>query len=188
MPPSQDTIERQQAQDLIDYWFEEVGEAGWWKKDPALDEEIRARYGELRQHVIETKAEEWRKGPRRILAAIIMLDQFSRNLNRGSAEAFAQDPLARRLTRRAIEKGWDQKLEPRYRHFLYMPLMHSESMSDQDESVRLFDALSEDGRDKFAHLHRDQIETFGRFPGRNEALGRESTSAERQALENGAAF
>lgn len=187
MPPSQQTIERAQAQELIDYWFEEVGEEGWWKKDRALDEEIRARYGDLRQRVIDTRAEEWRKGPRRILAAILMLDQFSRNLHRGSAEAFSQDPLARRLTRRAIEKGWDEKLEPRYRNFLYMPLMHSEDLDDQEEAIRLYEGLDA-AMAKFARLHRDQIETFGRFPGRNEALGRESTSAERQALENGAAF
>ena len=187
MPPSQQTIERAQAQELIDYWFEEVGEEGWWKKDPALDAEIERRYGDLRRHVIETKAAEWRKGPRRILAAILMLDQFSRNLHRGSGEAFAQDPLARRLTRRAIEKGWDQKLEPRYRNFLYMPFMHSEDLGDQEEAIRLYEGLDA-GMAKFARLHRDQIEAFGRFPGRNEALGRESTSAERQALENGAAF
>ena len=187
MPPSKDILERAQAQELIDFWFEEVGEEGWWKKDPALDAQILERYGALRDHVIETRAEEWRKGPRRILAAILMLDQFSRNLHRGSAEAFAQDPLARRLTRRAIEKGWDQKLEPRYRNFLYMPLMHSEDLDDQEEAIRLYEGLDADMA-KFARLHRDQIETFGRFPGRNEALGRESTSAERQALENGAAF
>lgn len=187
MPPSQDITNRAQAQKLIDFWFEEAGEEKWWTKDADFDAEVERRYGELRQHIIETKASEWRKGPRRMLAAILMLDQFSRNLHRGTAEAYACDPLARRLTRRAIELGYDEKLEPRYRNFIYMPLMHSEDLDDQEQAVELYEALDPEMA-KFAKLHRDQIETFGRFPGRNEALGRESTPAERQALANGAGF
>ena len=187
MPPSEDITNRQQAQELIDFWFEDAGEAKWWRKDPEFDAEIARRYGDLRRHIIETKAAEWRKGPRRMLAAILMLDQFSRNLHRGSAEAFEQDPLARRLTRRAIELGYDQKLEERYRSFIYMPLMHSEDLDDQEEAVALYEKLDPEMA-KFARLHRDQIEAFGRFPGRNEALGRESTPAEQCALDNGAAF
>ena len=188
MTPSEDVINRQQqAQELIDFWFEEAGEEKWWAKDDAFDAEIERRYGDLRRHVIETQAADWRQGPRRILAAILMLDQFSRNLHRGSAEAFEQDPLARRLTRRAIELGYDQKLAPEYRSFVYMPLMHSEDLDDQDQSVELFDKLDPDMA-KFARLHRDQIAAFGRFPGRNEALGRKSTPAERMALADGAGF
>ncbi|WP_265562970.1 DUF924 family protein [Sphingomicrobium arenosum] len=183
-----DSETRQKAQDVIDYWYDDVGEARWWKKDAALDAEIKAKWAKLRREVIDSDAEVWRGGPRRILAAIIMLDQFSRNIHRGKAKAFEGDALARRLTRRAIAKGWDLRMTREQRYFLYMPLMHSEEMSDQEESIRLFDALSDEGRDKFAHLHHRQIEDFGRFPGRNKALGRESTPEERIALEGGAAF
>ncbi|WP_260484001.1 DUF924 family protein [Sphingomicrobium flavum] len=183
-----DTEIRQKAQDVVDFWFDEVGPQGWWKKNPDLDALCAQRWGELRQQVIDEEGKVWREGPRRILAAVIMLDQFSRNMFRGSPKAFEADALARRLTRRAIAKGWDVRMEKEHRQFLYMPLMHSEDLDDQDESVRLFDALSEGGRDKFAHLHRQQIVDFGRFPGRNAALGRESTPEELVALEGGAAF
>ncbi|MBB3763669.1 DUF924 family protein [Sphingomicrobium lutaoense] len=183
-----DTELRQKAQDVIDYWFDEVGPEGWFTKDPARDAEIKEKWGALRQRVIDEEGRVWREGPRRILAAVILLDQFSRNIHRGSAKAFEADGLARRLTRRAIAKGWDQRMSKEQRRFLYMPLMHSEDLDDQEESVRLFDAMSEEGRDKFAHLHYQQIADFGRFPGRNEALGRTSTAEERIALEGGAAF
>lgn len=185
---AEDREARATAQKVIDYWFDEVGPEGWWKKSDELDAEIERRWGALRQQVIDSDGKVWREGPRRILAAILLLDQFSRNIYRGKAEAFAADPLARRLTRRAMAKGWDERMHVEQRRFVYMPLMHSEEIADQDESVRLFDAMAEDGRDKFAHLHRQQIENFGRFPGRNAALGRESTPEERVALEGGAAF
>lgn len=183
-----DNETRQQAQDVIDYWFDEVGPSRWYKKDPELDAEIKAKWGPLRKEIIAEDAEVWRGGPRRILAAVIVLDQFSRNLYRGKAKAFEADKLARRLTRRAIAKEWDKRMSVEQRRFLYMPLMHSEDLDDQEESVALFDAMAEGGRDKFAHLHKQQIEDFGRFPGRNKALGRESTPEERIALEGGAAF
>lgn len=183
-----DSEHRQLAQDVIDYWFDEVGPARWFKKDPALDAEIKEKWSDARRDVIDLDGEVWRGGPRRILAAVILLDQFSRNIYRGRAKAFEADALARRLTRRAIAKEWDKRMTVEQRRFLYMPLMHSEDMDDQEESVRLFDALAEGGRDKFAHLHFQQIADFGRFPGRNKALKRESTPEELIALEGGAAF
>jgi uncharacterized protein (DUF924 family) len=183
-----DTEARRKAQEVVDYWFDHVGPDGWWKKDSERDAEIKARWSGLREEVIAADGKIWRDGPRRILAAIILLDQFSRNIHRGSAKAFEADALARRLTRRAIAKGWDLRMSKEQRHFVYMPLMHSEDLGDQDESVRLFDGLAEEGHDRFARLHRQQIVDFGRFPGRNAALGRESTREERVALEGGAAF
>lgn len=183
-----DSEMRQQAQDVIDFWFDDVGPSRWWKKDPELDAEVKKKWGALRREVIKSDGEVWRGGPRRILAAVIMLDQFSRNIHRGKAKAFEGDMLARRLTRRAIAKQWDLRMTPEQRRMLYMPLMHSEDIDDQEESVRLFDALSEEGRDKFAHLHKQQIEDFGRFPGRNKALKRESTPEEIAMLEGGGAF
>ena len=183
-----DSETRQQSQDVIDYWFDDVGPERWWKKDPELDAEIKDKWAALRREVIKSDGKVWRGGPRRILAAVILLDQFSRHIHRGRAKAFEGDALARRLTRRAIAKEWDKRMTVEQRRMLYMPLMHSEDLDDQDESVALFDALSEEGRDKFAHLHRQQIVDFGRFPGRNKALGRESTPEEMIALEGGAAF
>lgn len=185
---AEDSEIRAKAQEVIDYWFDEVGPSLWYKKNPDLDAQIKERWGDLRKQVIKAEGAIWREGPKRILAAVIMLDQFSRNLYRGKAKAFETDALARRLTRRAIAKGWDLRLPEDQRRMLYMPLMHSEDLDDQDESVRLFDALSEEGHSKFAHLHRQQIVDFGRFPGRNKALGRESTPEELIALEGGAAF
>ncbi|MCJ8189976.1 DUF924 family protein [Sphingomicrobium aestuariivivum] len=183
-----DSETRRIAQDVIDYWFDTVGEERWWKKDPALDAEVKEKWARLRRDILKGDADVWRDGPRRILAAVIVLDQFSRHIHRGSAKAFEADALARRLTRRAIAKGWDLRMTKEQRGMLYMPLMHSEDLSDQKESVRLFDGLSEEGPHRFARLHYRQIEDFGRFPGRNKALGRESTPEERVALEGGAAF
>ncbi|WP_343347212.1 DUF924 family protein [Sphingomicrobium sp. XHP0239] len=184
---SEDRI-HEQAADVLKFWFDEAGEERWWKKDEDFDAEIRERFGVLRNDVFSTQATGWRDDPQTLLAAVILLDQFSRNLFRGDAEAFAADPLACELTREAIAKGWPEKMDPDHRFFLFMPLMHSEDMADQKDSVRLFDAMADDGHDRFAHLHYDQIERFGRFPGRNEALGRTSTEEERGALADGAAF
>ncbi|MCM8556908.1 DUF924 family protein [Sphingomicrobium sediminis] len=185
---AEDSEIRALAQQVIDYWFDEVGEDRWWKKDAELDKKIKERWGDLRKSVIAAEGKVWREGPKRALAAIIMLDQFSRHINRGKAKAFEADRMARQLTRRAIAKGWDLRLPKDQRFFVYMPLMHSEELSDQEQSVALFDAMHEEGHDRFAHLHRQQIVDFGRFPGRNKALGRESTPEEVIMLEGGGAF
>ncbi|WP_265570648.1 DUF924 family protein [Sphingomicrobium nitratireducens] len=179
---------RREAQKIIDFWFDEVGKSRWFAKDPVLDADIAKRYGALRDDVIASNGEGWRDGPRRLLAAILMLDQFSRNIHRGTPEAYAADPLARRLTRRALEKGWEEHYERPYLQFLYMPLMHSEDLEDQERSVELFEQLGDPQLTRFAYLHRDQIRNFGRFPGRNAALGRESTPEEQLALDDGANF
>ena len=184
---SEDRI-HEQAAEVLDFWFEEAGKERWWKKDEEFDAEIRERFGVLRNDVLTTQATGWRDDSETLLAAVIILDQFSRNLFRVDAEAFAADELALDLTRKALANGWDEAMDRDNRQFLYMPLMHSEHMADQNESVRLFDAMADDGHDRHAHLHRDQIERFGRFPGRNEALGRTSDEAEREALASGAAF
>jgi uncharacterized protein (DUF924 family) len=126
----------------------------------------------------------WRTTPRGRLAVIIVLDQFSRNLHRDRPEAFAQDTLARRLTHEAVAAGADRALLPEQRAFLYMPLMHSESASDHKEATRLFgsDPALADNL-KFEKQHKAIIDRFGRYPHRNEILGRESTAEERAFLE-----
>ncbi len=169
---------------MLDFWFALTTEQQF-AKDPALDGRIRERFGALRDRVFATRAAGWSSDPRTLLAAVIVLDQFSRNLFRGCAEAFAADPLARYLTDLARERGWDEQMSHAERVFLYLPLMHAEDAEAQGESVRLFAALGIEENAAFARDHAAVIERFGRFPSRNGALGRASTSEEQVYLAEG---
>lgn len=133
--------------------------------------------------VFAGRADGWRDEPQTMLAAIILLDQFSRNIHRGNAQAFAADDLAADLTLEAIDRGYDRRLSKEQRVFLYMPLMHAEDGSLQRLCVEKFEALGIESNLKFARDHREVFERFGRFPGRNAALGRETTAEERAWLE-----
>ena len=175
------------AQAVIHFWCDELRPEQHWTKDPELDRIIAERFGKLRDEVLRTKAIAWRDTPETLAAAIILLDQFSRNMFRGSAKAFEADPLALELCNLALERGWVDKLPKPLPSFILMPLQHSENMEDQERSVAEFrdrDPLNY----KYALLHRDQIKRFGRFPGRNRALGRVNSAEEREALKAGAAF
>lgn len=176
------------AGDVLDFWFGEVGKDGWFAKDAALDRRIADRFGALRDEVLGSAAAGWRDDPAALTAAILLLDQFSRNLFRGDARAFAADPLALDLALEALERGWVDSAPAAWRQFMLMPLMHSEDPAMQDRSVAEFARLDNEQALDFAERHRDQIRRFGRFPGRNAALGRRSTEAEEQALAQGAAF
>ena len=173
---------------VLVFWFDEVGRERWFAKSDALDGRIRARFFALHADLLASKAKAWRDMPEHLLAAIIVLDQFSRNLNRGSAKAFAADPVALALTNIALERGWEAGMTPERRQFLLMPLMHSEVLADQERALDEYAKLGDDNVLAFAKRHHDQIARFGRFPGRNAALGRRSTSEEQDALEDGAAF
>ncbi|MEI5686575.1 DUF924 family protein [Sphingomonas kyungheensis] len=166
---------------VLDFWFGLTSEQQF-ARDDALDRTIAARFAAMRDGVLRARAEGWRDDPDTLLAAIILLDQFSRNLHRGAAEAYAADGLARELTRTAIGRGWEGRYPPERRVFLYMPLMHAEDLAEQDLSVTKFEALGLADNIAFAHDHRDVIVAYGRFPSRNAALGRESTDAERAYL------
>lgn len=170
------------ARAVLDFWFGLTDEQHF-AKDPALDREIAARFGALRDQVLASGTEGWRDDPETLLAAIILLDQFSRNLHRGNAQAFAADPLAVELTLAAVAAGWDAQFAPERRAFLYMPLMHAEDAKLQALSVEKFAELGIENNLKFARAHREAIARFGRFPGRNVALGRESTLEEERWLE-----
>lgn len=170
---------------MIDFWFGEVPEDKWFARDDALDAAIADRFARVRDGIVASRAEGWRGDPETLLAAVIVLDQFSRNLFRGQAEAFAADPLALDLTRMAISKGWDRSVPPEQRAFLYMPLMHAEDEEAQAESVACFTALGNANNLKYARDHADAIARFGRFPGRNAALGRVSTDDETAFLASG---
>jgi uncharacterized protein (DUF924 family) len=174
----------QAAADVLDFWFAIPADKRF-AKDEALDREIAARFGALRQRVHDSAAAGWRDDPRHLLAAVILLDQFSRNLFRGRAEAFAADPIARRLTAEALAKGWDSGMSPEERVFLYMPMMHGEDAESQRRSVELFTALGEEENLRFAIDHAEVFARFGRFPSRNAALGRATTAEEQAYLDAG---
>ncbi len=171
-----------EAQAVLAFWLDEMPAERRFAKDAALDAEIEDRFGALHARLLATRAEGWRDDPRTLLAAIIVLDQFSRNMFRGSAQAYAADPLALDLTRAALSRGWDAGMSVAERQFLYMPMMHAEDAAVQRESVRLFGTLDDNTILGFATDHADVIARFGRFPSRNAALGRVSTPAEEDYL------
>lgn len=173
--------------DVLDFWF--AGDPGawrdvWFRRQDDFDAACGAFAAALdaaRQGALD----HWADTPRGALALIILLDQFSRNLHRGSPEAFAADSQARALARRALAEGIDRQLEWLERIFIYLPFEHSEDPADQDESVRLFENLRialGDLSAEHAYRHRDIIRRYGRFPYRNVALGRESTPEEQAFL------
>lgn len=157
----------------------ELKPAQWWRVDPALDELIRSRFATL--HAVASAAElfSWRVSARGRLAEVIILDQFSRNLYRGTPGAFASDSLALALAQEAVALGADLQLEPTLRAFLYMPYMHSESKLVHTEALRLFSAPGLERNLKSELKHKAIIDRFGRYPHRNLALGRISTAEER---------
>ncbi|HVF36666.1 MAG TPA: DUF924 family protein [Sphingomicrobium sp.] len=174
------------ARDVIRFWTEELTPDQHWKKDPELDQHIRERFGKVREEVLVGRAAGWRDTPETLAAAVILLDQFSRNIHRGTAKAFEGDALALSLAKLALERGWVDALPNPLPSFMLMPLMHSEKLEDQERSVAEFSKRG-DNLD-YAILHRNQIKRFGRFPGRNQALGRVSTPEERQLIERGETF
>jgi uncharacterized protein (DUF924 family) len=170
------------AQEVLGFWFDLLMPEQWFRGSSSTDDEFRALFGPLRDRVLESGAAAWRDDPETLLAAVIVLDQFSRNIHRGTAEAFAADGLAQALTCEALEKGWDAAIPKDRRQFLYMPLMHAEDPELQQRCLTCFEALGDARNLKFARDHAGVIERFGRFPTRNAALGRESTEAEKDYL------
>jgi uncharacterized protein (DUF924 family) len=175
------------AEELVDFWLNEVGETGWYLQDDALDARIRERWLPLWEEARTGALEVWRCTPRATLGLLVLLDQFPRNMFRGDARAFATDAQARRCAKDAILRGFDVRVPLPERQFYYMPLEHSELLPDQDRSVRLM--LLAFGRDsemlRHARAHREVIRRFGRFPYRNAALGRESRPEEVEFLAAG---
>ena len=164
--------------DVLRYWFETLTPSDWWGKDAELDSQIRIRFSALLTAAKRCELFEWRTTAQGRLAEILVLDQFSRHIHRDTAEAFAADPLALALAQEAVRVGMDQTLEPSQRAFIYLPYMHSESRAMQNISIRLFDQPGLAENLKFAHAHKDIIDLFGRYPHRNQILGRETTAEE----------
>lgn len=180
--------------EVLAFWFGEPGSpdcckprAEWFVKSDAFDARIRERFGATVQAALDGGCEHWCDDRRGALAYLIVLDQFTRNIHRGTPAAFAGDPQALAAARRIVERGWDKAYQPAQRSFCYLPFEHSESAADQQESLRLFGELKRDTGDgggyDWALKHQRVIERFGRFPHRNEILGRQSTAEEIAFLE-----
>lgn len=173
---------------ILSYWLDEVGPAGWYRGDAELDAEIRTRFEDIWHDAMGGSCGTWLTDPRGALAYVVLMDQFSRNMFRADAKAFASDKYARAATKMAIERDWDMAVPEPERLFFYMPLMHSENLVDQDRAVRLIHTrLQNDGDSTLSHakVHRAIVRKFGRFPFRNAALGRTNTASEQAFLDDG---
>jgi uncharacterized protein (DUF924 family) len=174
--------------EVLEFWLDEVGPAGWYAVDPDLDARIRDRFLSAWEGAAEGRFALWLTHPTGVLAYVILTDQFPRNMFRGEARAFATDAAALAAAKSAIQRGWDMRIDEPARQFFYLPLMHSENLCDQDRSVRLIlERMPETGAEnlKHARAHREVIRRFGRFPYRNLALGRSDTGLERSFLDHG---
>jgi len=179
------------ANEVLAFWFGEGDEHGrkrveWFKKDATFDDEIRRRFLPAYQLAAADRLSHWKDDVRACLALIIVLDQFSRNMFRGSARAFATDAMAREATRHALAQGFDRVLKPVERQFIYLPLEHSESLIDQEHCLQLMQQLSAFDETSDLHVWSEKhlviIRRFDRFPHRNAALGRPSTAEEIEFL------
>lgn len=180
------------ADSILDFWFEDAGPKRWFTADPAFDAQVRRRFGRRLQRFLvvdNVEGDAWLAAPKSALALVILLDQFPRNVWRGSNKAFALDGLALQAATILVDRGFDEALTADRRVFAYMPFMHSESLADQDRGVALCEARldPEEATSTLRHAcaHRDLIVRFGRFPHRNAALGRESTPEEAAFLAGG---
>lgn len=171
--------------EILDFWFVEHGEADWFGGKPEFDAVLARRFTGTYAAVARGEAAWWRQTPSGRLAEIIVLDQFCRQLHRKQPEAFASDAMALALAQEAVEAGDDLRVEPRRRTFIYMPYMHSEDLAVHEEAIHLFERLGDEGTLKYEIMHRDCIARFGRYPRRNEALGRTSTPEEIEYMNAG---
>ena len=163
---------------VLQFWFHEIEPRHWWSADPAFDTQLRERFLPLLVQAAQGELWPWRGSARGRLAEVIVLDQFSRNIFRGTPRAFAQDPMALALAQEAVAAGTLDVLQPEERAFLLMPYMHSESRRVHVEAERLFLQWAPGGNHDFERRHRAIIERFGRYPHRNAILGRVSTPEE----------
>ena len=164
--------------DILNFWFKEIEESAWWQKDEAFDQLIIDRFSYIHEKAAQGELFEWRLSPKGALAEIIILDQFSRNMFRDTAQAFAYDGMALILSQEAIAAEFDRELSPIENVFLFMPFMHSESATIHELAVALYTKNGIQNNLDFELKHKAIIDRFGRYPHRNEILGRESTAEE----------
>lgn len=174
--------------EILNFWLDEVGPGGWYSGGAELDAIIRERFEDDYKRACDGALSLWLTYASGTLAYILLTDQFSRSMFRGSTQAFESDGIARAAAKAAISKGWDLRIDEPARQFFYMPLVHSECLSDQDRAVRLFKTrMPETGARNLLHAraHREVIRNYGRFPNRNKALGRTSRTEEQDFLDDG---
>ncbi len=167
--------------EVLAFW-REAGPDKWFSKDEAFDQACRDRFMSTYEAAARGDLNEWELTPDGALAVILLLDQFPRNMFRGRRETYRTDPVALMAADRAIERGFDHKVDPAFRRFFYLPFMHSESLRHQERSVALNEALGDEDSIKWARHHHDIVARFGRFPHRNAILGRETTPEEEAFL------
>ncbi len=173
------------SSNVLTFWFTTLTPKDWYGGGAELDARIHAEFGAIHSQIAQMADEDLLADADTALAAVIVLDQFSRNLGRKTAAAFAQDEKALRIAMSAIDKGYSKGLTAERLNFLYMPFMHSESLAVHERGVTLFAGTNSEG---YAHKHRDIIAEFGRYPYRNAALGRENTPAENAYLKTAETF
>lgn len=175
-------------QEVLSFWLDEIGPKGWYEQSDALDEAVRTQFEPTWREACDGKFSLWLTFPTGALAYIILMDQLPRNMFRESEQAFSSDKIALAAAKSAISKSWDMRIDEPARQFFYLPMMHSENLCDQERCVRLIcERMPEHGASNMLHAraHRDVIREFGRFPYRNEALGRVSTKPELEFLARG---
>lgn len=165
-------------QRVLQFWFEEIKPAQWWEKDPKFDQLISEQFSHLHHQANRCELYAWRQTPKGRLAEILVLDQFSRNMYRDTPQAFASDPLALALCQEAIAQRADKKLTSTECSFLYLPMMHSESARIHEMALPLFKQRATLSSVDFEYQHKAIIDQFGRYPHRNDILGRVSTAEE----------
>lgn len=175
-------------QEIIDFWFSDEVRKLWFNSTPQFDASLRERFLALWQQASRGELDHWQQSAEGCLALVIILDQFPLNMFRGQAQSFATEERSRVVAQVAIDQGFDRALDIAQRAFLYMPFMHSETLADQQQALELFAQAGLEDHLRFARHHHDIIHRFGRFPHRNEALGRHSSAAEIEYLNSKQAF
>lgn len=165
-------------QDILDFWFSPETQPNWFAKNDQFDQSLKEKFGDILEQASRAELWSWRKNADGRLAEILVLDQFSRNIFRDTPRAFAQDSLALALAQEAISQDLDKQLSPEQRSFLYMPFMHSESKLIHEFALKLFQRLGNPENLEYEIKHKIIIDRFGRYPHRNQILGRESTEEE----------
>jgi len=181
--------------DILDFWFLPPSDPGhakpreiWWKSTPEFDEEIRGRFGALIRRAVAGELKHWARTAEGALALIILCDQFTRNIYRKSVDAYCGDATALAAARAAVAGGFQLTVPRPMRTFYFTPFHHSENLADQEMSCALFETIADPENQNYARRHRDIVARFGRFPHRNEVLGRESTAEELEYLKTAERF
>jgi uncharacterized protein (DUF924 family) len=180
--------EEKMPQEIIDFWFSDDVKKLWFNSTPEFDQLLRERFQDTWEQASRGDLDHWTQTAQGCLALVIVLDQFPLNMFRESAQSYATEARSREVARVALEQEFDKTLALEQRAFLYMPYMHSEALSDQQLALRLFAQPGLEGNYRFSLHHHGIIEKFGRFPHRNEALGRRSSEAELDYLNSKEAF